>query len=187
MDSRKVLYNKIGDDETYTFEYSVEPIVKYIKQYRDKQYFVCYRDLVVWAPFDKKDSAFVKMIGEIPLVTVVFSHIDNGQDFFEYEPESWDIIVSNPPFKNKRKFFERALDLGKPFALIMTLTIFNDKYPIWSFYEREMQVQLLKFDKRMEFEQKGEVKRKITFQSGYICYNFLPRDFILEVLNKPKK
>jgi len=31
--------------------------------------------------------------------------IDEGKDFFEYEPENWDIIVINPPFKNKKSFF----------------------------------------------------------------------------------
>ena len=46
--------------------------------------------------------------------------IVTGQDFFDYEPDKWDVMVSNPPFTNKRKYFERALSFGKPFALIMT-------------------------------------------------------------------
>ena len=37
-----------------------------------------------------------------------------GIDFFDFQPEYWDVMVSNPPFTN-RKYFERALSFGKPF------------------------------------------------------------------------
>ncbi len=65
--------------------------------------------MIVWCPFDKEESNFVKQLSKWAFIDVVFSHIDNGQDFFNYEPKEWDIIVSNPPFTNKRKYFERAL------------------------------------------------------------------------------
>ena len=110
INSSEVLYNKIGNDENYTPAYGVIPILEYIP-----------KDAIVWCPFDKYESAFVQEIGKTNEVT--YSHIDNyGYDFFEYEPVKWDIIISNPPFKNKRKFFERALSFNKPFALLMTNT-----------------------------------------------------------------
>ena len=33
IDSKKVLYNKIGDDENYTPKYGVVPILKHIERY----------------------------------------------------------------------------------------------------------------------------------------------------------
>lgn len=174
INSKEVLYSAGKNDECYTPTYAVQPILKYIP-----------KDWVVWCPCDTDDSQFVKLI-RANGNKVIHSHISNGYDFFYYQPdECWDCIITNTPFTNKRAYFERALDLGKPFALLMTLTIFNDKYPMWSFKERNRQPQLLKFDKRIEFEQLGgKESNKITFQSGYVCCDFLPKDFIIEELVK---
>jgi len=168
IDSSAVLYNTVGGDEAYTPAYGVEPILKYIPT-----------DAIVWCPFDTIDSEFVKQISKTN--QVVYSHINDGQDFFEYEPPRWDIIVSNPPFKNKRKFFERALSFNKPFALIMTNTWLNDSAPKQLFMERDL--QLLMFDKRMKFSNPdGRENNKITFSSSYYCWNFLPKQIIMEKL-----
>ena len=114
---------------------------------------------------------------------MVFSHIETGQDFFSYEPKQWDVIVSNPPFSNKRKYFERALSFNKPFALIMTNTWLNDAAPKQLFKHKEL--QLLMFDKRMEFDRvNGEYASQITFSSSYYCWNFLPKSIIMKELNK---
>lgn len=113
---------------------------------------------------------------------VIATHIDNGQDFYIYEPnEHWDYIISNPPFTNKRLIFERALSFGKPFALIMSNTWLNDSAPKQLFKDKDL--QLLMFDKRMKFMNNGEVQNKITFSSSYYCWNFLPKQIIMEELN----
>ena len=136
LNSKELMYSKGNNDECYTPDYGVEPILEYIP-----------KDAIVWCPFDTEESEFVKQISKQN--KVVFSHINSGQDFFEYEPEEWDVIVSNPPFTNKRKFFERALSLEKPFALIMTNTWLNDSAPKQLFKDKDL--QLLMFDKRMKF------------------------------------
>ena len=172
IDSKKVLYNKVGGDESYTPAYGVEPILKYIK-----------KGTTVWCPFDKEESEYVKQISKLKNIQVIYSHIDNGKDFFEYEPEHFDIIVSNPPFKDKRKFFERALSFGKPFALLMTNTWLNDKYSKWVFKEAGRDMQLLMFDKRIHFMQNGETKKDTTFSCSYYCCDFLSKQIIIEELN----
>ena len=187
INSQAVLYNKTGNDESYTPDYAVEPILKHIEAYRDRYGYSLSEPLIVWCPFDEAHSEFVKQISSISRVEVTYSHIIDGHDFFEYEPEKWDIIVSNPPFKGKRLFFERALSFNKPFALLMTLAAMNDKYPAWSFYESNTDMQLLKFDQRIEFETPGREGNKITFQSGYMCAGLLDRNLILEPIDKPKK
>ena len=168
MDSASVLYNKVGDDENYTPASGVTPILEYIPKGK-----------VIWCPFDTLESEFVKQISKTN--PVVYGHIALGHDFFQYEPEKWDIIISNPPFKNKRAFFERALSFNKPFALLMTNTWLNDAAPKQLFMEKDL--QLLMFDKRMKFiNPDGRPNDKITFSSSYYCWNFLPKQIIMKQL-----
>ena len=172
IDSSKVLYSGGNNDECYTPDYAVQPILEYIP-----------KDVTVWCPFDKEESQFVIQISKNN--NVVHSHLDNGQDFFQYQPSHWDIMISNPPFSNKRKFFEKALAFNKPFALIMTNTWLNDSTPKILFKDKDL--QLLMFDKRMEFvNPNGQINNKITFSSSYYCWNFLPKQIIMKTLNKPK-
>ena len=46
---------------------------------------------------------------------------DKNMDCFIDEPEAYDIIVTNPPYRNNKDFLERAIKSGKPFALLMRL------------------------------------------------------------------
>jgi hypothetical protein len=176
IDSRAVLYSDGANDECYTPAYGVHPILQYIPI-----------GAVVWCPFDTEESQFVKLIREAGH-TVLHSHISEGKDFMTYSPpEHWDVIVSNPPFGKKRETFIRALSFKKPFALIMTNTWLNDSAPKQIFTDGQ-DLQLLMFDKRMEFTQAdGKVSNKITFSSSYYCYNFLPKQIIMAVLEKPSK
>ena len=167
---KNILYSKGKNDECYTPAYGVWPIIKYIPS-----------GAIVWCPFDKKESEFVRIISRTHHVER--SHIDDGLDFFDYEPDKWDVIVSNPPFTNKRAFFERAISLQKPFALIMSNTWLNDAAPKEIF--GECGLQLLMFDKRMRFKNNGTIENKITFSSSYFCRDFLPRDIVLERLRVP--
>ena len=174
LDSSKILYSSGNNDECYTPDYAVKPILKYIPE-----------GATVWCPFDTEASEFVRLISKKN--KVIKSHLDDGQDFLQWQPsEDWDVIVSNPPFSNKRKFFERALSFNKPFALIMTNTWLNDSTPKILFHDKDL--QLLMFDKRMEFNQSdGKVNNKITFSSSYYCWNFLPKQIIMEELDVPPK
>ena len=92
LDSGKLMYSSGNNDECYTPDYAVKPILKYIPE-----------GSIIWCPFDTEESEFVKQIDKTNMV--IYSHISTGHDFFDYEPDEWDIIVSNPPFTNKRKYF----------------------------------------------------------------------------------
>lgn len=169
MDSQNILYSKGKNDECLTLNYAVKPILKYIP-----------KGFIVWCPFDLETSEFVKQI-RANGNKVIATHILNGQDFYTYEPkEKWDCIISNPPFTNKRKIFERALSFNKPFALIMSNTWLNDSAPKQIFKEKDL--QLLMFEERMKFKNDGEINNKITFSSSYYCWNFLPKQIIMESL-----
>lgn len=187
LPSKDILYSKWANDEMYTPRYAVEPVLKYIRK-------VNWADVskmtlteacrstnfikpTIWCPFDTEDSEFVKVL-RMDWCKVIASHIDNWQDFYTYEPdESWNLIISNPPFTAKRKIFERALSFGKPFALLMSLTWLNDSAPKQLFMEKDL--ELLMFDKRIQYSN----DKKITFSSAYYCYNFLPKQIIMESLS----
>jgi len=170
-DSRSILYSKGRNDENYTPAYAVAPIIEYIP-----------KGSVVWCPFDKLDSYYVQAISDAGF-DVCFSHIDDpeGGNFYKYEPDHWDIIISNPPFTGKRQIFERAMSFGKPFALLMTNTWLNDSAPKKLFKARDL--QLLMFDRRIDFS--GD--KKITFSSSYFCCDFLPKDIIMAELPKQQR
>lgn len=174
MDSKKVLYSDGNNDECWTPAYGVQPILEFIPE-----------GVKVWCPFDTEQSEFVKQISKKN--PVVHTHISQGQDFLTYEPDfEWDVIVSNPPFTNKRKFFDRALSFNKPFALIMSNTWLNDSAPKQLFKDKEL--QLLMFDKRMKFNSPdGRPNNKITFSSSYYCWNFLPKQIIMRELCEEKE
>ena len=152
--------------EQNTPRYAVLPIIRYLP-----------RGKTVWCPFDTGHSEFVIALKEAGF-KVVFSHIGTGQDFFTYEPGQWDFIVSNPPFSIKRKVVERCLSLGKPFALLMGNLWLNSSAPCRLFREKEM--QMLLFDKRIQFTEKNGV----YFGSSYFCHKILPKQIVFEGLEK---
>lgn len=163
--SGDILYSRGKNDECYTPAYGVQPILEYIPPRK-----------IIWCPFDTKESWFVKLISKQN--PVVHSHICEKKDFYSYEPEQWDILISNPPFTNKRLIFERALGFHKPFALLMTNTWLNDAAPKQLFKDRDL--QLLMFDKRIVFDNRN----KITFSSSYYCWDFLPKQIVMKFLKK---
>lgn len=79
--------------------------------------------------------------------------------------------------------FERALQLGKPFALIMSIVWLNDSTPkkLWKQYGKDL--QLLMFEQRMRFLQDGKSMGSPTFSSAYFCADFLPKQIIMEKLD----
>ena len=170
INSKVILYSEGKNDECYTPEYAVKPLLKYVN-----------RDMIIWCPFDDEKSAFVKIFSKEGY-NVKYTHIKYGQNFLEYEPEfDWDIIISNPPFTNKKAFFEKAIKWGKPFALLMSNTWLNDSTPKKLFGN---DLELLMFWERIKFlDTTGkEINKGITFSSSYFCKGVLPRAIICESL-----
>ena len=71
LDSGKLMYSSGNNDECYTPDYAVKPILKYIPE-----------GSIVWCPFDTEESEFVKQISKQN--DVEYSHISTRQDFFDY-------------------------------------------------------------------------------------------------------
>lgn len=165
IDSQAVLYPKGSNDECYTPSYVVEALLPYLD-----------KDKIYWLPFDTNDSEFVKVLNGNGY-KFINTHISYGLDYYNYEPERWDVLISNPPFTNKRRIFERAISFNKPFALLMSNTWLNDSAPKVLF--RDIDLQLFMFRNRIKFSNNGVINNKITFSSSFFCWNFLPKQIII--------
>lgn len=158
-----------ASDEYFTPEYAVKPLLKYFE-----------RNQLIWCPFDKKDSAFVSIL-EGAGHRVIASHIDNGENFFFYKPEDYDIIISNPPFSCKDAVLARLTELKSPYAMLLPLPTLQGQ----SRFKYLKDCQALIFDKRINFyqdEERTKIVKGVAFASIYICKDFLPKDLIFEEL-----
>lgn len=166
----------IQGDERYTPDYAVYPLLEFLGDKKKKQ--------IVWCPFDKADSAYVKVLSEAGY-RVIPSHIDDGMDYFTYEPENWTVMVSNPPFSKKDEVLERAYSLGKPFALLLPINAIQGKRRFDIYQNR---LQLLCFDQRIGYISPSMIcpSEATPFASAYFCNDFLPSKLELRRLHKEK-
>ena len=164
-----------GNDEFYTPEYAIEPLFSYIST-----------EAVIWCPFDTEDSYFVKMF-RARGNRVIATHLNNGQDFFLYEPhEHYDYIISNPPYSLKNKVFERLFSLKKKFAVLVGVVgIFESQKRFSIFKENDFEIMYL--NKRISFfksfdEQKPSINP--PFSSVYIANGVFPNRIVFEQIKK---
>lgn len=175
VDMKKRVYETLSvNDECYTPEYAVVPLLKYLEPFKGK---------TIWCPFDTEESAFVKVLKSNGH-TVIYSHKDDGQNFYDFgdglfatEMPQFDLIVSNPPFHNKSLLVEKIVSMGKPFALLLPLTWLNDTAPYRLFAKGG--VELMCFDRRVRFINCGN---QPSFGVGYYCRGILPEKLIFEQL-----
>lgn len=158
------------DNELYSPYYITDHIIKYLP-----------KDKVIWTPFDCEWSAFYQRLKEAGY-KVVRSSLQDGQDFFEYEPDEWDIIVSNPPFSLKDKVLERLYSFNKPFAILLPLNSLQGKTRYKYFSQG---IQILSFDARVSYHDKNHMDSVVKgspFATAYFCRDLLPKDLIIEKL-----
>ena len=158
-------------DSLFTPYYAVDHIIKYLP-----------KDKIIWCPFDMEEwSAFSVRLKECGY-NVISSHIEKGKDFFNYEPEKWDIIVSNPPFSIKDKVLERLYSFNKPFAVLLPLNSLQGKTRYKYFKDG---IQILSFDARICYHNKDHMDSVVKgspFATAYFCRDLLPKDLIVEKL-----
>lgn len=102
-----------GRDQFQTPNYAIDLIVPYLKEKK-----VLNPDFKIWEPAAGLGK-IVKRLGDKGL-DVFGTDLQTGVNFLTAEsPEWFECIVTNPPFSLKRKFYERALGYGVPFALLI--------------------------------------------------------------------
>lgn len=157
-------------DEWYTPECAVMSLVKELPIGK-----------IIWCPFDTKESNFVKVLQECGYV-VEFSHIENDdEDFFNYEPYEWDIIVSNPPYSIRNDILRRAFSFKKPFALLMNTNGLFDSKERWDLFSKN-NFSLFYLKGRVNYMREyGKVEKSSPpFQSAYITSNIFKEKIVFE-------
>lgn len=108
------IYTPLGMDACQTPAYAIDPLLPYLPE-----------GLNIWEP------ACGEGLLEDALIDSGFavfgSDILTGQNFFEYQPETWDAIVTNPPYSIWSLWLERCYRLGKPFALLLKVDVLGTK------------------------------------------------------------
>lgn len=163
-------YVSMHGSEQWTPRYAVEIILPYIKHLKGK---------TIWLPFDTEDSWFYRILVENGF-RVVCSHISNGQDFFEYEPEQWDVILSNPPYTNKTAFIKRADSLKKPWCFFIPINTFSDSI-LNAVFGDFSELTMLIPNRRTRFKNLATPEAKNaqpTFKAAYIGRRFFEKPVI---------
>jgi hypothetical protein len=103
-----------------------------------------------------------------------YNVIHENKDYFNWEPENYDIQVTNPPFSIKKKWIKRAVELGKPFIFILP------DYSLPSKYMKELSndLQIIIPNNRIQFNkivngQKDNTLTSSSFPSYFFCYKML--------------
>ena len=155
------------NDEIYTPEYAVIPLLKYIP-----------KNKIIWECTDFGSSNITKVLIENGY-KVISTH-KNTFDFLIDEPSfEYDIIITNPPYSLKDSFLERCYKAKKPFCLLLPLTALegikrNNLY-------RQYGISLIVYDQRINFLD----GKSNWFNASWFCYNIIPNNtLIFEKLKK---
>lgn len=166
------------NDEFYTPEYAIKPILKYIKM-----------PCTIWCPFDTEESNFVKLLSQYAAcgrVSHSLSHSHGGGDFFQCVPPACDYIISNPSVLRKGASAATALDIGKPFAMLVGVVgLFESQERFEMFRENEFEIMY--FNRRVAyFQSYQDPKPSLNppFSSVYVCHKMLPEKMVFEEIEK---
>lgn len=127
-----------GFDACQTPAYALDPLLPYLRP-----------EWVVWEPA-AGEGMLVGGLYDSGFKTVVTSDILTGQNFFDYEPERWDCLITNPPYSIKYKWLERCYALNKPFALLLPVETLGAKSAQIHF--REHGIEVIFLDRRINFK-----------------------------------
>lgn len=167
-----------NNDEFYTPEYAIIPLVKYLK-----------KGSTIWCPFDGVESNFVKVLSSVG--TVINTHIKDGYDFFftnncGIDLNHIDYIISNLPYSKKTEVLEKLFRIGKPFAMLVGIVgLFESKKRFNMFKNNDFEIMY--FNKRISyFKDYNDEKPLLNppFSSVYICHNILPKEIVFEEVGK---
>lgn len=166
-----------GNDEFYTPQYAIDPILKYVKPSSN-----------VWCPFDTEESLFVSSLRDAGH-TVAATHLDGGVDFFQIPTEILrraDYIISNPPYSLKAEVLSRLFEVGVPFAMLVGVVgLFESQKRFEMFRDNRFEIMYL--NRRVSYyKDYSDEKPALNppFSSVYVCSGMLPEQIVFEEITK---
>lgn len=148
------------NDELYTPEEAVIPILKYLN-----------KNKVYWECTDYGKSNITKVLKENGFK--VISTSKEQLDFLKDSPSfDFDFIITNPPYSLKDEFLEKCYSYKKGFLLLLPITALEGKKRN-SMY-RKYGLELIILDKRINFMKE---RKNVWFNTSWfckgVCYNDL--------------
>lgn len=164
------LKNAVEFDNIYTPRNAVIPLLKYVS-----------KSMKIVLPFDTEESEYYKVFREKGY-NVKCLHLENGNDFFLNMFDEYDLIISNPPFSIKDRILERLYLIDKPFIILLPLTSLSGIKRVNMF--KKYGLDLIIFDKRINYIIRGEQSKGNWFASAYFTYKVLHTQIVYEELKK---
>jgi hypothetical protein len=138
-----------NNDEYYTPKYAWANIEEYLP-----------KNLHIWEAFHGNGWS-AQFLRELGCTNVTSEDIDF------YDNDIGDIVISNPPFSDKKPVVTRLFELKKPFILIMSATTLSTKY----MREYKDELSILVPPKRIHFlNQHGIEQKQTSFNCYYFCW-----------------
>lgn len=115
MSIKQALLHHTLNDELYTPEYAIIPLLQYLP-----------KNAVIWECTDYGESNITKVLLNAGY-KVINTHLSNF-DFLKDKPNfDFDIICTNPPYSIKDKFIKKCYEYNKPFCLLLPITALEGK------------------------------------------------------------
>jgi hypothetical protein len=165
-------YEPIGLDACQTPPYALTPLLPYLD-----------RNLKIWEPASGEGFIVNTMRGAG--YRVIESDILRGQNFFDYEPDDYDIHLTNPPYGIKYEWLERCYQLGKPFALLLPVETIGSKTAQALMQQHGFEMMLL--DNRVDFKMPDKgFESSAQFPVLWLCWNLLPQQVVFGHISEEK-
>ena len=153
--SNKPPKSKLGSNDFQTPHGTFDNVFKYIpKEYK------------IWEPACGKGNLVQDFTNRG--YDIIGTDIQGGYDYFQYEPENFDMIVTNPPFSIKDKWIERTYSFNKPFILLLPLTCLEGQKRQTLYREKGVNVML--FPNRINYETPTGIGSGAWFPSCLISW-----------------
>lgn len=126
------------------------------------------KSLVIWE-CACGNNKIVNHLAELGF-SVFGTDLQEGHSFFDYIPtQKFEMILTNVPFSLKKEFYNKAVEIGKPFALLMPIDFCG-----WILRAmRDDGAQWLVPDRRIDYitpTGKQGSTSSAQFHSGWFCY-----------------
>lgn len=167
-DSKQAYFLNMGhrdDDanECYTRREDADKLVHFLtaKKIIEKNY-------IIWLPFNDYHSNIYDSLKDSGYNNLIAT----DDNFFLYEPDDYDIIISNPPFQNRTKLFNRLFSLRHPFVILNANMFFNNCNMVYKLIQYSDRIAFLCPSRRMYFIRNGIEDSDISaFYSFWLCFD----------------
>lgn len=169
-----------GYDRCQTPPYAIQPLIPHLPHH-----------ITVWEP--AAGEGYLANAIRPYVENVIATDILTEQNFFEYEPEDYDVIITNPPYSIKYQWLERCIDLciyqNKAFALLVPLETLGAARA--QKLLKKINTKVILMDKRTDFKIGGHgwADSSAQFPVIWLVSGNFVRGYNLQYfsLNKPTK